>query len=119
MGNLVGRTLGPYELQQFLGGGGWGAVYRAAHRRLGRPRAVKVLPPQLALDESFIKRFEREATVAAGLRHPNIVQVYDISEADGIHYIAMELVEGISLRQLIAAEGPLSLERALRLLEQL
>jgi serine/threonine-protein kinase len=119
MDRLVGRALGPYELEELLGSGGWGAVYRGLHRRLGLPRAVKVLPSQLAPDADFLRRFEREAHLAASLRHPNIVQIHDIAEADGFHFIAMELVEGVPLRRLIQDEGPLPIGRALRLLDQL
>jgi serine/threonine-protein kinase len=116
---LSGRTLGPYELGERLGSGGMGAVYRGWHRTLRRHRAVKVLPPILAADETFVERFQREAYIAAGLRHPNIVLIHDIGEADGFHYIAMELLEGTSLRQLIEKEGRLPPARALGLLDQL
>jgi DNA-binding CsgD family transcriptional regulator len=120
MDRLEGRTLGPYELEGLLGSGGFGAVYRATHRRMRVVRAVKILPPTIAeLDPEFIRRLDREANLAAQLRHANIVQVHDVAEADGLHYIAMELVEGRSLRALLAAEGPLPLERARGLLGQL
>src|SRR5262249_36449548 len=119
MDQLVGRALGPYVLEALLGSGGWGVVYRAVAQRLQRPRALKLLLPPLSLDAAFVQRFEREAHLAAGLRHPNIVLIHDIGEADGILYIAMELVEGQSLREVIANEAPLPTDRALRLLEQL
>jgi serine/threonine protein kinase len=93
MDHLTGRRLGPYELEELLGSGGWGAVYRARHPRLDHPRAVKVLPPQLALDAEFVRRFEREANLALGLRHPNIVQIYDIGEQVGVDtYHALRLI---------------------------
>src|SRR5437660_414386 len=110
MDDLAGRRLGSYELQGILGKGSWGTVYRAAHLLLG-PRAVKVLPPPMAANAQFVKRFQREANLAAGLRHPNIVQIHDIGEAEGLHYIAMELVDGLSLCDLLEAEGRLPLER--------
>jgi serine/threonine protein kinase len=116
---LAGRALGPYDLEELLGSGGMGAVYRATHRRLGQPRALKVLPPSLALDQGLVARFDREANLAAGLQHPNIVQIHDIGAADGFHYIAMQLVEGVSLRQRLGADGPLPLAAALPLLRQL
>jgi serine/threonine protein kinase len=116
---LSGRQFGAYDLGDKLGSGGMGTVYRAVHRKLRQPRALKVLPPQLALDETFVERFEREATISAELRHPNIVLIHDFSEEDGFHYIAMELVAGVSLRELIQRESPVSLERALNLLGQL
>jgi serine/threonine protein kinase len=80
MDRLVGRTLGAYELQGLLGQGGMGAVFRAVHRGLKQPRALKVLPPHLAWDKSFVERFQQEATTAASLRHPNIVLIYRIGE---------------------------------------
>lgn len=116
---LIGRTVGPYALQSHLGAGGMGIVYRAVHRGLDAPRAVKILPFNLAQDELFVTRFQREARLAARLRHPHIVQVHDVGEADGIHYIAMELLEGRSLRELILREGPVPLPDALALLRQL
>ena len=119
MDPLVGRALGPYELQVRLGAGGMGTVYRAVHRRLRQQRAVKVLPGNLAADQTFVQRFEREARVAAELRHPNIVVVHDVDDEDGIYYIAMELLQGRSLRDLIREESPIPIERALNLMEQL
>lgn len=116
---LAGRTLGPYELQERLGAGGMGVVYRAVHRRLRQPRAVKILPAQLAADPMFVTRFEREARLAAELHHPNIVQIFDVGDHDGISYIAMELLEGRSLRQLILDERPLAIDRVLAILRQL
>src|SRR5207244_12733069 len=73
----------------------------------------------LAMDGSFVERFEREATISAELRHPNIVLIHDFSEEDGFHYIAMELVDGVSLRALIRQEGALPLERSIGILSQL
>lgn len=119
MDSLSGRVLGHYELLELLGRGGMGAVYRARHVQLQQPRALKVLPPQLAWDETFVLRFEREARIAAGLDHPHIVPIYDIGEADGFHYIAMRLVDGISLKQFLEGNGPLAPERAVNLLKQL
>ena len=119
MDPLVGRALGPYELQVRLGAGGMGTVYRAVHRRLRQQRAVKVLPGNLAADPTFVQRFEREARVAAELRHPNIVVVHDVDDENGIYYIAMELLQGRSLRDLIREESPVPIDRALNLLEQL
>jgi serine/threonine-protein kinase len=96
-----------------------GAVYSGAHSRLRQPRAIKVLAPQLAVDERFVARFEREATIAAGLVHPHIVGIHDIGEADGFHYIAMQMAEGTSLRRLIEGQGALPPERAEGILAQL
>src|SRR4051812_27312802 len=116
---LVGQTLGPYVLMERIGAGGMGAVYRATHQVLDQPRAVKILPPGLGADPSFVTRFVREARMAARLRHPNIVQVYDVGSEHGVHYLAMEMLEGRSLRDLQRTEGLLPLPRAVHLLRQL
>ncbi|MFN8636305.1 MAG: protein kinase [Chloroflexota bacterium] len=113
------RSIGPYDLLEPLGKGGMGEVYRARHRELQQDRAIKVLPPHLAADESFVARFKREALIAAGLRHPNVVLIYDVGEQDGYHYIVMELVQGRSLREVIHADRPLSFQRAIDLLRPL
>jgi serine/threonine-protein kinase len=119
MDPLVGRSLGPYDLQARLGAGGMGTVYLAVHRRLRQRRAVKVLPNNLAADPLFVQRFEREARLAAELRHPNIVAVLDVDDADGVFFLAMELLEGRSLRDLVRDDSPIPVDRALHLLEQL
>src|SRR5215213_10036146 len=113
------RSVGPYDLLQPLGRGGMGVVYRALHRDLHQYRAIKVLPEQFAAEEGFVQRFKREATIAAGLRHPNIVLIYDIGQQDDYHYIVMELVEGRPLRDVIRADKPLSIARIIRLLRPL
>ncbi len=119
MDPLIGQSLGPYELVGRLGAGGMGTVYRAVHRLLDQPRALKVLPAHLAADETFVERFQREARTAARLRHPNIVLIHDVGEHDGAYYIAMELVAGQSLRQLLRTHERMGLVRATRLLGQL
>src|SRR4051794_5417745 len=119
MDSLVGRALGPYELQTRLGGGGMGTVYRAMHQALQQPRAIKVLRPELATDTDVVERFRREAMIAAGLRHPNIVLIYDVAEHEDVHYMVMELLEGVSLRELVRSATPLPLDRAIRLLRPL
>ena len=91
-----------------------GEVYRARHLKLGREAAIKVLPAELSSDPDRLRRFEREARAASALNHPGIVTIYDIDEDDGVSYIAMELVEGQTLRQRLA-EGPLDPAEALRL----
>ena len=117
MDYLVGRTLGPYLLQAKLGSGGMGTVYRATHQLLDQPRAVKVLPPNLAQDSTFVQRFLREARTAAKLRHPNIIPIYDVGEQDGHYFIAMELVQGVPLSDLMRKRLPA--ERVVSLLRQL
>ena len=109
MGLPAGRRLGPYEIVAALGAGGMGEVYRARDVRLERSVAVKVLPAELAADERYRQRFEREARAASALSHPNIAHVYDVGEQDGTHFIAMEYVEGETLRAL-SARGRLELD---------
>ena len=102
--------LGSYEILSPLGAGGMGEVYRARDARLGRDVAVKVLPSALAGDTDRLKRFEKEARAASSLNHPNIVTIYDIGEAGGTAFIAMELVDGETLRELLA-DGPVATKR--------
>jgi eukaryotic-like serine/threonine-protein kinase len=97
--SLVGRRLGPYEILSLLGRGGMGEVYRARDTRLDRFAALKILPFEVAGDPERLRRFVREAKAASALNHPNIATIYDIGESDGIHWIAMELVEGETLAE--------------------
>jgi WD40 repeat protein/serine/threonine protein kinase len=113
------RKIGPYDLLEPLGRGGMGVVYRARHRDLDTVRAIKLLPPHLATDDSFVARFRREAMLSASLRHPNIVLIYDVGEQDDYHYFVMDLVEGRSLRDVIRADKPLAIDRIIRLLRPL
>jgi len=94
----AGRTLGSYRLLERIGKGGMGEVYRAQHIKLGREAAVKILPPALAAEADFLKRFEREAASAAALNHPNILQVYDYGEQDGTPYLVMPYISGGTLK---------------------
>ncbi len=112
-----GSRLGPYEILQAIGAGGMGEVHRARHVKLRREVAIKVLPARMAADPSGLARFEREARTASGLNHPNIVTIHDIGEHEGTTYIAMELVEGRTLGDLLA-EGPLPIERTVQFAEQ-
>ena len=96
-----GTRLGPYEIVSPLGAGGMGEVYRARDTRLGREVAVKVLLPEVSGDDSRRRRFEQEARSASALNHPNIVTVYDVGSVDSTIYLAMELVEGRTLRELL------------------
>ena len=109
---LIGKTLDHYELVEFVGGGGMGAVFRSIDTRLGRTVAVKVLSRDHT-DEETIKRFRNEAQSAARLDHPNIARVYFVGEADGWNYIVFEYIEGTNLRDIVESGGPLPLEEAL------
>ncbi|MCX6900052.1 MAG: SUMF1/EgtB/PvdO family nonheme iron enzyme [Verrucomicrobia bacterium] len=99
MTNLEGQTFAGYEVLSKLGEGGMGAVYKARQPMLNRLVALKVMSSHLGADPSFVARFVREASAAANLNHPNMVQVYTAGEADGVHFIAMEFVEGESLQK--------------------
>jgi eukaryotic-like serine/threonine-protein kinase len=113
------RALGDdYELISLLGTGGFGRVYRVRDLHLERMVALKVLQPLLTRDPEVVERFRREAQLAAGLSHPNIVNIYDIGGRSGLLWYTMELIDGPSLAQLVEREGPLPLDRVLRLLRE-
>jgi len=100
-----GAKLGPYEVCSLLGAGGMGEVYRARDSRLRRDVALKVLPPEMATDPNRLKRFQREARAVAALNHPHIVTIHSVEEADGRHFLTMELVDGVALSQFLPREG--------------
>jgi len=112
-----GTKLGPYEILAPLGAGGMGEVYRARDERLKRDVAIKVLPAELSADAERRARFEREARAASALSHPNILTIYDIGSANGTVYIAMELVDGGTLKDLTAS-GPVPTRKLLELATQ-
>jgi len=112
MSLTAGTRLGPYEILAPIGAGGMGEVYRARDTRLGREVAVKVLPAEFTSDAQRRSRFEQEARAASALNHPNIVSVYDVGSAEGHLFVAMELVEGKTLRELLEA-GRLPASRTL------
>src|SRR5882762_6997280 len=111
---MIGQNLGNYKIIQKIGAGGQGTVYKATDQKLGRTVVVKVLPAELTVKEANLKRFEREARLASSLDHPNICTIFDMDEADGHHFIAMQYVEGRNVRQLVNGR-PLELESALRI----
>lgn len=97
----LGRKIGPYRVLSLLGMGGMGEVYLAEDTRLGRRVALKLLPPEFTHNAERIHRFEREARAASALNHPNIVTIYEVGQSDGTYFIATELVEGQTLRELM------------------
>ncbi|HEY0078710.1 MAG TPA: protein kinase [Pyrinomonadaceae bacterium] len=109
---MNGGTLGHYRIVKKLGEGGQGAVYKAVDERLSRTVVVKVLPKELTAKEANLKRFEREARLASSLDHPNICTIFDFDQANGVHFIAMQYVEGRNVRQLVGGR-PLELRSAL------
>src|ERR1043166_2305206 len=111
---MIGQLFGNYKITHKLGAGGQGTVYKAIDQKLGRTVVIKILPPELTVKEANLKRFEREARLASALHHPNICTIFDMDEANGLHYIAMQYVEGKNVRQLCNGR-PLELESALRI----
>ncbi|MBC8076779.1 MAG: serine/threonine protein kinase, partial [Chloroflexales bacterium] len=116
--NLLGRTIGRFEILSELGRGGMAVVYKARQASPNRIVALKVLPPELSHDRSYIARFRQEADSAAALEHPHIVPIYAVDEADGLHYIAMKFIQGATLKDVAQREGALSVARAADLLAQ-
>ena len=114
----TGSAVGAYEIRGTLGVGGMGEVYRARDVRLGRDVALKILPQEFAKDAGRVRRFEAEARAASALSHPNIVAVFDVGLSESLSYIAMELVEGKTLRETLAA-GPFPLKKILDIAVQI
>src|SRR5262245_61037652 len=111
--SLIGRKLGPYQIQVALGAGGMGEVYKAKDTRLNRTVAIKVLPRLLSERADLRQRFEREARAIAGLNHPNICALHDVGREEGIDFLVMEYVEGETLSKRLR-KGPLRTEQLLR-----
>lgn len=117
-GRAKSLSLGNYILLDKIGAGGMGQVFKAQHRKMQRLVAVKLLPLHLTKDKNAIARFEREVQAAAKLRHPNIISADDADQANGIHFLVMELVDGTDLGDLVKNKGPLPIESAISYITQ-
>src|SRR5262245_15386386 len=113
------QVLGRYEILSELGQGGMGAVYLARHTLLGKTVALKTLLPALAENPDYVARFMREARAAANLNHPHIAQVFEVDQAGGRHFFAMEMIEGEPLQHRIRTRGPLPAAEAVRIARQI
>ena len=114
---MVGATISHYKVLDKLGSGGMGVVYRAQDTRLGREVALKCLPAGVASDPQAVERLVREARSASSLNHPNICIIHEVDEANGYHFITMELLQGQTLRERIA-EGQISTDEIVRIATQ-
>src|SRR5438094_2919817 len=114
---MIGAKLGNYRILEKIGAGGQGTVYKATDTKLGRTVVIKVLPPELTVKEANLKRFEREARLASALDHPNICTIFDLNDLNGVHFIAMQFVEGKNVRELVNGR-PLDLSSALSITTQ-
>src|SRR6202034_3258964 len=113
-----GSKFGSYQILASIGAGGMGEVYRARDTRLGRSVAIKILPAPLSATSDELRRFELEARSASALNHPNIVTIYELGQEGSIHYIAMELVEGKTLRHLLSG-GALPIRKTIEIAAQI
>lgn len=118
--SMVGKTIaGKFKILAKLGRGGMGAVYKAEHTHLDRVIALKLLHAHLANDDEYLKRFQREARTACKIRHPNVITLHDYGVEEGHPYLAMEFIEGKTLKQILKEEGTLSLDRVFNITTQI
>src|SRR2546423_6227636 len=115
---IAGGAIGPYKIIHLLGRGGMGEVYLAEDTRLGRRVALKLLPAYFTREAERLRRFQREARAASALNHPNVITIFEVGEADGIHFIATEYIEGETLKQRMARQ-PLAVSEALEIAMQI
>lgn len=115
---MIGKTIGNYQIQEKIGAGGMGEVFRAHDTRLDRDVAVKVLPDSFAGDPERLSRFEREAKLLAGLNHTNIGAIYGIEEADGARFLILELIDGEDLSKRLQ-RGAIPVDEALEIASQI
>src|SRR5713226_2067209 len=102
---MIAETISHYRIISKIGAGGMGEVYLAEDTKLNRKVAIKLLPAEVAANHERMRRFVQEAKAAAALNHPNIAHIYEIDEVDGLHFIAMEFIDGVTLRLRLKQAG--------------
>ncbi len=116
---IIEKVANRYEIRSLIGQGGMADVYLAYDQILNREVAIKILREKFSSDTMSLVRFQREASAASRLNHPNVVDIYDVGEWEGMHYIVMEYVKGRTLKQWIARRGPLAIDESIYMMRQL